>query len=160
MRATPKGVAPATLAPLTRLQAALALAAALVFVKLLTSGSEADNCVQIIGLSFANAIGSAWKPFAFLLGALGSFFSGSATVSNLTFGAVQQAIAEAHQLDVTAVLALQGAGAAFGNMVCIHNIVAIAAVIDFPNKESAILKRTIVPLLAAYLLSVVMSFLV
>jgi lactate permease len=64
-----------------------------------------------------------------LLGALGSFFSGSATVSNLTFGPVQHAIAERLGLDPIRVLAMQTAGAAMGNMVCIHNIVAVAAVL-------------------------------
>ena len=41
------------------------------------------------------------------LGALGAFFSGSVTVSNLMFGPIQKNAAEALHIQVTGVLALQ-----------------------------------------------------
>ena len=50
------------------------------------------------------------------LGALGSFFSGFNTVSNLTFGGIQQTIAQSSGLDVNRRLALLSVGSAMGNM--------------------------------------------
>ncbi len=44
------------------------------------------------------------------------------------------------------VLALQGMGAAAGNMVCVHNIVAACAVTGVLGQEGAILQRTAPPM--------------
>lgn len=112
---------------------AIALAGALVFVKLMMHGEGEAAPVVAIGRGLAGAVAVVWAPLwlpaAPLVGALGSFFSGSATVSNLTFAPVQAEIAEQLHLDASRVLALQSVGAAMGNMVCIHNIVAVAAVL-------------------------------
>lgn len=111
---------------------AVALAGALVFVKLMMHGGAASSVVAI-GRALADGValihGPLWLGAAPLVGALGSFFSGSATVSNLTFAPVQAEIAEQLGLDLPRVLALQAVGAAMGNMVCVHNIVAVAAVL-------------------------------
>ena len=98
-----------------------------------------------------------WCPFfAPLLGALGAFFSGSNTVSNLTFAPIQAAIAGTLGLDGATVLALQSAGGAMGNMVCIHNIVAVGEVLGLsetrgadrgPGAVASVLRLTIGPLL-------------
>ena len=44
-------------------------------------------------------------------------------------------------------LALQCAGAAMGNMICIHNIVAVCAVLALSNVEGEILKEAFPPVL-------------
>ncbi|WP_058557924.1 L-lactate permease [Thiohalocapsa sp. ML1] len=61
--------------------------------------------------------GGAWPLVAPFLGELGAFFSGSATVSKLTFGPIHDAVASDLGLDRFAVLAQQAAGAGMGNMV-------------------------------------------
>ncbi|MFN7138854.1 MAG: L-lactate permease, partial [Limisphaerales bacterium] len=66
---------------------------ALVFVKILTAGGE-NSSANLIGSAFASIMGNTWQYAAPLLGALGSFFSGSNTVSNLTFGGIQDSIAQ------------------------------------------------------------------
>ncbi len=135
----------------------LALVGALVLVKMLMLGGDASP-VMLIGRAMAGAAGESWLHLAPLLGALGSFFSGSNTVSNLTFAPVQAAIADSLGLEITGVLALQTVGGSLGNMVCIHNIVAVAAVIGLrdrpePGQEhlrggvSSILRLTAVPML-------------
>lgn len=126
----------------------LALLGALAFVKVLMVGGESASTL-ILGNALAETTGGNWKFFAPLLGALGSFFSGSATISNLTFGGIQTSIALETGVEVSTLLALQSAGAAVGNMVCVHNIVAVCAVLGLQNQEGAILRRTAVPLLAA-----------
>jgi lactate permease len=44
-------------------------------------------------------------------------------------------------------VAAQAAGGAMGNMVCIHNIVAVCAVTGLIGREGMILKRTFWPFL-------------
>ena len=123
----------------------LALLGAMVFVKLLMVGQE-NSCVHIIGNAFADAIGSNWKYFASYLGAVGSFFAGSNTVSNMTFGGIQNSIAQTLNLSQTTILALQSVGGAMGNMVCINNIVAVCSIVGILDKEGYILKRTVIPM--------------
>lgn len=125
----------------------ISLAGALVMVKFMMLGGE-QSPIFLIANAFASLTGDSWSLFAAFLGALGSFFSGSATVSNLTFGAIQQSIAQQVGLSTTLILALQSAGAAMGNMVCINNIIAVSTILGFSNKEGVIIKKTIIPMLA------------
>lgn len=127
-------------------QPALALMGALVFVNLMMMGAE-TSAVHTIGKLLAWMSGDSWTFFASFLGALGSFFSGSATVSNLTFAGIQDSIAMETALDRTTILALQSVGGAFGNMVCINNIIAVASVLALKDKEGYILKKTVWPML-------------
>jgi len=124
----------------------LALLGALVFVNLVMLGGE-RSAVALIGANLADLTGSYWQFFAAFLGALGSFFSGSATISNLTFAGIQDSIALELGLNRTTILALQSAGGAMGNMVCINNIVAVASVLALGDKEGYILKRTVIAML-------------
>lgn len=125
-----------------------ALMGAMVFVKLFMLGGETAP-VLILGKAIADSAGKLWYWASVYLGALGSFFAGSATVSNLTFGGIQYAFAERLNAPLTMVLALQAAGGAMGNMACIHNIVAVCAVLGLEKQEGGILKK-IFPLLVLY----------
>jgi lactate permease len=149
---------------------AIALAGALVLAKVMTAGGDHSPVTQI-GLALADATGRSWPYFAPLLGAVGAFFSGSNTVSNLTFAPIQAAIAGALGLDRATVLALQSAGGAMGNMVCIHNIVAVGAVLGLSEKTpsehgrdkgggavASILRLTIVPLLVYAVIAAAMAW--
>jgi len=123
----------------------IALMAALVFVKLLMVGGD-NACTITIGDALADLAGAQWKYFASYLGALGAFFAGSNTISNLTFGDIQMSIAASLNLNTTTILALQSVGGAMGNMVCINNIVAVSVVLGISEKEGYILKRTVIPM--------------
>lgn len=123
----------------------IALLGALVMVKLMMTGGE-ESMVKIIGKGFANLVQDDWIYYASYLGAIGSFFSGSNTVSNLTFGTIQYEIAQSTGLNPVNVLAAQSVGGAMGNMVCINNIVAVCSVLNVQNSEGAILKKTITPM--------------
>jgi lactate permease len=134
----------------------LSLMGALMMVNLMMQGGN-DAPMLLLAQAFAGLLGDNWGYAAALLGALGSFFSGSATVSNLTFGGIQLGIAEQVGLPVTLVLALQSAGAAMGNMVCINNIIAVSTILGIVNKEGFIIKRTILPMLAYGLVALLFS---
>lgn len=102
--------------------------------------------VKTIGKTFAETTGEHWTLFSSYLGAVGAFFSGSNTVSNLTFGSVQLSTAELTGLSTALILALQSVGGAMGNMVCINNIVAVSSVLNIDNQEGSIIKHTVVPM--------------
>jgi lactate permease len=127
---------------------AIALFGALVFVELLTMGGDISGVV-LLGRSLAQLTGGLWTLFASLLGALGAFFSGSNTISNLTFGGIQDSIAVSLGLNRTTTLALQSVGGAMGHMIALHSIVAVSSVLDLGNQEGTILKR-ILPVLLVY----------
>jgi len=90
-------------------------------------------------------VGPAWPWVAPAVGALGSFVTGSATASNVLFTSLQAQTAQALALPVTAIVAAQGFGAAVGNIVCPHNIVAGAATVGLAGRESEILRRMLLP---------------
>lgn len=90
-------------------------------------------------------VGAIYPLFAPSIGALGAFIAGSNTVSNLMFSFFQFGVAERMSMPPTLMIALQAVGAAAGNMIAIHNIVAASATVGFLNKEGLILRKTIFP---------------
>ncbi|MDP3070850.1 MAG: L-lactate permease [Opitutaceae bacterium] len=135
----------------------LALLGALVFVRLLMVGGE-QSAVMLIGHSLASVTGGGWPYLAAYLGALGAFFAGSCTISNLTFGPIQDSIATRMGLDRTTLLALQSVGGAMGNMVAIHNIVAVCSVLGLVNEEGKIIRQTVGPMLLYGVVAAIMAY--
>jgi lactate permease len=76
---------------------------------------------------------------------LGAFIAGSNTVSNLMFSAFQYGVAERLMVSGVLIVALQAVGAAAGNMIAIHNVVAASATVGLLGKEGATLRKTILP---------------
>lgn len=85
--------------------------------------------------------------FLLHIGALGSFITGSCTVSNLLFSNFQYGVSQSLNLPAEVICTLQAVGGAMGNMICIHNIVAASATVGLAGVEGMIFKRTIVPML-------------
>lgn len=92
-------------------------------------------------------VGRVWPFFAPVTGALGAFIAGSNTVSNLMFSAFQWGVAERLAVSGAMIVALQAVGAAAGNMIAIHNVVAASATVGLLGKEGATLRKTILPTL-------------
>jgi lactate permease len=93
----------------------------------------------------AGSVGSVWPFFAGVTGALGAFIAGSNTVSNLMFSAFQFGIAEQLAMSTVTIVALQAVGAAAGNMIAIHNVVAASATVGLLGREGSTLRKTILP---------------
>jgi len=108
--------------------------------------------VQALQVAAVAALGQGWPLLAPALGALGSFVTGSATASNVLFSSLQAQTAQALGLPVAWLLAAQGLGAAVGNIVCPHNIVAGAATVGLAGREAEVLRRTLVPCLVVLVL--------
>ena len=92
-------------------------------------------------------VGAVWPFFAPFIGALGAFIAGSNTVSNLMFALFQHGVATALGISAALVVALQAVGAAAGNMIAIHNVVAASATVGLLGQEGATLRRTLLPTL-------------
>jgi lactate permease len=92
-------------------------------------------------------VGAVWPFFAPFIGALGAFIAGSNTVSNLMFTLFQYGVATALSISGAMIVALQAVGAAAGNMIAIHNVVAASATVGLLGQEGATLRRTILPTL-------------
>jgi lactate permease len=95
----------------------------------------------------ATTTGPAWPVVATVVGVLGTFVTGSATASNVLFTDLQVATAETLDLPVAPMLGAQGYGAAVGNIVCPHNIVAAGATVGLTGSEGDVLRRTLAPAL-------------
>ncbi|KAL3941982.1 MAG: hypothetical protein SGBAC_003756 [Bacillariaceae sp.] len=120
---------------------AMALFGALVLVQLLIRGGTSSPAF-VVGTILADWFQEGFVVISPLLGALGSFFSGSTTVSNLTFGDIQAIAAESIGVSTTAMLALQAVGASAGNGICLNNIIAACTVVNLQVGEGKILART------------------
>ncbi len=93
----------------------------------------------------AENVHRAWPLFAPSVGALGAFIAGSNTVSNLMFSLFQFSVARDLMISSVWIIALQAVGAAAGNMIAIHNVVAASATVGFLGREGAVLRKTILP---------------
>lgn len=100
----------------------------------------------------AATVGGVWPLFAPSIGALGAFIAGSNTISNLMFGAFQFGVAQQLGLSTVTIVALQAVGAAAGNMIAIHNVVAASATVGFMGREGHVLRLTLLPTLYYVLL--------
>jgi len=93
----------------------------------------------------AENVGNVYPLVAPSVGALGAFIAGSNTVSNLMFSLFQYGVAEHLLIPTTIIVSLQAVGAAAGNMIAIHNVVAASATVGLLGREGEVLRKTIIP---------------
>jgi lactate permease len=117
----------------------VALVAMLILSRLMLHAGMIDALAAFA----ADTLGAAFPFAAPSVGALGTFVTGSATASNILFTAFQEATAARLDQPVLLLLAAQGVGAAVGNIICPHNIVAGAAAVGIAGREGEILRRTL-----------------
>ena len=93
----------------------------------------------------ASTVGDIYPLFAPMVGALGAFIAGSNTVSNMMLSQFQFGVADALGISTAFMIALQAVGAAAGNMIAIHNVVAASATVGLLDQEGETLRKTIIP---------------
>ncbi len=129
--------------------ALLALIPTLIMVQIFTnSGINTSGLAAMpifIAETLAASFNTLWLVIAPLLGAIGALIAGSATVSTLTMAPVQYSIALDTGLPFVVILALQMIGAAAGNTIAIHNVVAASTVVGLTHKEGLIIRKLIIP---------------
>lgn len=94
---------------------------------------------------FANWFGDAFPLISPSIGALGAFIAGSNTVSNMMFSQFQYEAAMSLNLSPALIIAAQAVGAAAGNMIAIHNVVAASATVGLLGQEGTTLRKTVLP---------------
>lgn len=95
----------------------------------------------------ADSVGGVYPLLAPTVGAMGAFLAGSNTVSNMMFSQFQFGVAETLGISGAFIVAIQAVGAAAGNMIAIHNIVAASATVGLIGREGITLRKTIWPTL-------------
>ena len=114
---------------------------------------EMANTLAMVGKELFVLI----SPF---IGVLGSFVSGSATVSMNLFSNLQFNTATALNLPPVFIISMQCVGAAVGNMVCINNAVAASSTIGTTGKEGKLIKLNLIPMLIYTLITVAIFYIV
>ncbi|MQS98280.1 L-lactate permease [Companilactobacillus halodurans] len=141
---------------------ALALIVTLIMVQIFTNSelntTNLPSMPMYIAKVISKYLSSIWIIIAPFLGQLGSFVTGSTTVSTLTFGQIQADIASKAGVGQDLVLAAQLIGAAAGNMICVHNIVSVSSVVGLSGQEGNILRKTVAPALIYGLLVGIVGF--
>lgn len=131
--------------------AAVALVFAVAMVRILVhssvNGAGLDGMLLVMSRAVSLAAGGSWPLLSPFIGILGAFVSGSNTVSNILFGGFQFSVAETLGISRTLILALQAVGGAIGNMIAVHNVVAVAAVAGVLGREGEIIRRNLLPAL-------------
>lgn len=95
----------------------------------------------------ADSVGSVYPLLAPSVGALGAFIAGSNTVSNMMLSQFQYGVAHSLGISGALIVAVQAIGAAAGNMVAIHNVVAASATVGLLGREGTTLRKTVWPTL-------------
>ena len=130
----------------TTLVLAAAVPMARVFINSGFNNSNLPSMPLTLADGVASLAGSSWGLFAPVIGATGSFISGSATVSNMMFSLFQFGVATEIDSSGAVILALQGMGAAAGNMICVSNVVAALSTVGLSGCEGLLIRRVLLPL--------------
>ncbi len=127
----------------------LAFVIAMVEVMLETDahGGPIDgSMIVVLADGTAAVFGPAYPFVAPAVGLVGSFVTGSITVSNVTFAAFQFEIGTALGLSTTVLLAGQTVGAAVGNLIAIHNVVAALATVGLTGATGRVIRLNLLPI--------------
>jgi lactate permease len=119
--------------------------------------SGIPSMIDYMAFNLKSALLPLWAP---LVGAFGSFLTGSATVSNLMFGNFLARIALELGIGVDKILALALIGGAAGNMIALADIMAAEAVVNLKNEERKVLSGVFIPCLIYVLLVGIIGLLI
>ena len=118
-------------------------------VRILINSGVNESGFDSMPVAMANfiavSVGDIYPLFAPMIGALGAFIAGSNTVSNMMLSQFQFGVADALGISTAFMISLQAVGAAAGNMIAIHNVVAASATVGLLDHEGETLRRTIIP---------------
>lgn len=102
-----------------------------------------SGMISSIALMFVTVTGSFYPLFAPLLGAIGTFVTGSGTSASVLFGGLQLETSVALNLNQAWITASNTAGAVMAKMISPQSIAVAVAAVGLQGKESVLLKGTI-----------------
>ena len=103
------------------------------------------SMIVVLAEGTASGLGAAYPFFAPIVGLIGSFVAGSITVSNITFSAFQFEIGTALGMPTAILLAAQTVGAAVGNTIAIHNVIAALATVGLLGSTGRVIRLNLIP---------------
>lgn len=135
----------------------MALFFAVPMVQIMMISGTNDNGFLSMPISMAQFMADifrgAWPLVDAFVGALGAFMSGSNTVSNMLFSLLQYSVADNLGISHIIVVGLQNVGGSLGNMINVQKIITACAVVGLSGVEGLIIKRSIVPMIVALLVT-------
>ncbi|WP_245879721.1 L-lactate permease [Zobellella endophytica] len=117
------------------------------FINSGVNGADIASMPVMAAKVAADLVGDLFPAISGVIGALGAFIAGSNTVSNMMFSQFQFEVAQTLGISTAMVVALQAVGAAAGNMIAIHNVVAASATVGLLGREGTTLRKTALPTL-------------
>lgn len=131
--------------------AAIAMIFGVALVQLMLNSSDnavgLESMMTVMAIAMAHVSGQAFPVISPYIGVLGSFISGSCTVSNMLFNNLQIQAGDMVGMSPIAISALQVTGASIGNMICVNNVVAATATVGAVGVEGKIIRRNMVPVI-------------
>lgn len=118
---------------------------------------NASGMTRLIAVSLSRMVGNAYMLIVPVIGAFGAFITGTSLGSNLMFNPLHVEAAKTLGLRYLPVVAVQHLSGGIGNMVCIHNIVAVCATVGILGKESDVLKKTFFPFVVALIITIILG---
>jgi lactate permease len=104
------------------------------------------SMIVVLADGAASTFGGAYPMIAPAVGMIGTFVAGSITVSNLTFTAFQFEVGRALGMPTAILVAAQSIGAAIGNTVAIHNVIAALATVGMVGATGRVIRLNLIPL--------------
>ena len=141
------GAVKATFRQISGAAVALLFGVAMVNLYRYTGTGAGDSMLYTLAHAMAALFSGAYFIAAPLIGVLGAFMSGSNTVSNTLFAPIQYETATILGISQVLIVALQCMGGAIGNMICVHNIVAVCATTGTNGQEGHLIRTNILPCL-------------
>lgn len=139
--------------------AAIALFSGVALVQIMlnsgTNGAGLESMLTEMAKATADISGAAYPVFAPIIGILGAFMSGSATVSNILFASFQFETAALLGMPEVLIVAMQGIGSGVGNMICVNNVVAVSATVGCIGTGGFIIRTNAKPVFIYFLLILV-----
>ncbi len=156
------GVFKKTLKQITNAAIALLAGVALVQIMRFTNFSNPDGALASMTTEVAKALaamfGGLYPLISPVVGIFGAFVSGSNTVSNTMFAALQFETALMVGLPTAMIVMCQSIGGAIGNMVCVNNVVAVAATTGAEGREGKLITGALLPCIIYSLMISVAAF--
>ncbi len=134
---------------------AVAASVAMIQIMVFSSANPAGlpGMLACVAQGAADMMGRAFIAGSPFIGIFGTFFSGSCTVSNILFAALQFDTAQVLKADELLVLALQNTGGGLGSMIRISGVIAACATVNATGKEGKIILLDCIPAFVLALLA-------
>ncbi|BCV25241.1 L-lactate permease [Gelria sp. Kuro-4] len=119
-----------------------------------------SGMMEALAVALGTAVGRTYPFAALAIGTLGAYIAGTSATSNLMFNGLHVTAAKHVGLVPLQPVIMQHLGSAIGNMICTHNIVAVAATVGLLGQEGDILRKVLKPFIVVFLTTAVIGYLI